>query len=41
MWHLDAGSRHVPFCVMSGADRATSRVSDVMPPSIADLLATG
>ena len=26
---------------MSGADRATSRVSDVMPPSIADLLATG
>ena len=41
MWHLDAGSRHVPFCVMSGADRATSRESDVMPPSIADLLATG
>jgi 2-methylisocitrate lyase-like PEP mutase family enzyme len=41
MWHLDTGSRHVPFCVMSGADRATSRESDVMPPSIADLLATG
>ena len=38
---LDTGSRHVPFCVMSGADRATSRESDVMPPSIADLLATG
>ena len=26
---------------MSGADRATSRVPDVLPPSIADLLATG
>jgi 2-methylisocitrate lyase-like PEP mutase family enzyme len=41
MRQLDAGSRHVPFCVMDGADRATSRASDVMPPSITDLLATG
>src|SRR4029077_11416697 len=41
MRQLDTGSRHVSFCVMSGADRATSRVFDVMPPSIAALLATG